>query len=197
MRSAAISQPQMRNRILEVAEELFRAHGYSKTTVADIAKACEMSPANVYRFFESKSALHEAITGVVLQRLEELAQSIARERRPASERLKRLLLETHSFACQQYLKDEKVHEIVVKALDEQWAIIDAHIQRIRLLYNRIIEDGVRDGEFTVRDVEEASECVFNAIWVFCHPQIVAERFAADRGRQATAMGEFLVRALRG
>ncbi len=43
-----------RERILEVAERLFRQIGYQKTTVADIAKELRMSPANVYRFFESK-----------------------------------------------------------------------------------------------------------------------------------------------
>ena len=43
-----------RDRILEVAERLFRQIGYQKTTVGDIAKELRMSPANVYRFFESK-----------------------------------------------------------------------------------------------------------------------------------------------
>ena len=43
-----------RERILVVAERLFREIGYQKTTVADIAKVLRMSPANVYRFFDSK-----------------------------------------------------------------------------------------------------------------------------------------------
>jgi len=43
-----------RERILVVAERLFRQIGYQKTTVADIAKELRMSPANVYRCFDSK-----------------------------------------------------------------------------------------------------------------------------------------------
>src|ERR1700733_6385039 len=50
-----------RERILEVAERLFREIGYQKTTVADIAKMLRMSPANVYRFFDSKKAIHEGV----------------------------------------------------------------------------------------------------------------------------------------
>ena len=46
-----------RERILVVAERLFRQIGYQKTTVADIAKELRMSPANVYRFFDSKKAI--------------------------------------------------------------------------------------------------------------------------------------------
>ena len=46
----------VREQILVTAERLFREIGYQKTTVADIAKALRMSPANVYRFFDSKDA---------------------------------------------------------------------------------------------------------------------------------------------
>ena len=53
-------EPDTRERILEVALRLFREIGYQKTTVADIAKVLRMSPANVYRFFDSKKAIHEA-----------------------------------------------------------------------------------------------------------------------------------------
>src|SRR5262245_2184149 len=48
-----------REKILVVAERLFRQMGYQKTTVADIAKELRMSPANVYRFFDSKKSIHE------------------------------------------------------------------------------------------------------------------------------------------
>ena len=48
-----------------VAERLFREIGYQKTTVADIAKVLRMSPANVYRFFDSKKAIHEGVARAV------------------------------------------------------------------------------------------------------------------------------------
>uniref|UniRef100_UPI0013CDFB04 helix-turn-helix domain-containing protein n=1 Tax=Pseudomonas aeruginosa TaxID=287 RepID=UPI0013CDFB04 len=54
------SETDTRERILVVAERLFRQIGYQKTTVADIAKELRMSPANVYRFFDSKKSIHEA-----------------------------------------------------------------------------------------------------------------------------------------
>ena len=52
-------EPDTRERILVVAERLFRQIGYQKTTVADIAKELRMSPANVYRFFDSKKAIQD------------------------------------------------------------------------------------------------------------------------------------------
>ena len=55
-----------RERILVVAERLFRQLGYQKTTVADIAKELRMSPANVYRFFDSKKAIHEGVARTLM-----------------------------------------------------------------------------------------------------------------------------------
>jgi AcrR family transcriptional regulator len=196
MRNAARTQPDTRDRILQEAERVFRAYGYAKTTVADIAKACAMSPANVYRFFESKAAINEALTGLILKRQEDLALAIAAERRPAGQRLKKLIVEMHRFTCEQYLHESRVHEIVLKAMDEQWSVIDAHIERMRLLYRVVIDDGVRAGEFSGKGVEARGTCVFNAIMPFCHPQLVAEKFAQDGGGQAALMADFLLDALR-
>jgi AcrR family transcriptional regulator len=196
MRSAARTQPETRDRILQEAERVFRAYGYAKTTVADIAKACGMSPANVYRFFESKATINEAITEVMLKRQEDLALGIAAEKRPAAQRLKRLIVEMHRFTCEQYLNESRVHEMVLKAMDEQWSVIDAHIERMRVLYRAVIDDGVRGGEFSGKGVEARGTCVFNAVMPFCHPQLVAEKFAQDQGEQANLMADFLLEALR-
>ena len=58
-----LSQPERDTRlcIVDTAERLFKAIGYQKTTVADIAKTLRMSPANVYRFFDSKKSINEAV----------------------------------------------------------------------------------------------------------------------------------------
>jgi len=196
MRNASITQPHLRDRILAEAERLFRALGYAKTTVADIAGACAMSPANIYRFFASKQDIYEALTELILQRMEAFASNIARERRPATERLRKLLIEFHRMTCEQYVHESKVHEICTKAMAEQWSVIDAHCERMCTILQGIVEDGVHGGEFSGDAIDDRSRCLFNAMVPFWHPQVVAERFADDRGRQAGLMADFLVAVLR-
>ena len=70
------SAPTTRCRILAAAERFFREIGYQKTTVADIAKSLGMSPANVYRFFDSKRSINEAVVARVTQEVQ--AQTAAR-----------------------------------------------------------------------------------------------------------------------
>lgn len=196
MRSASITQPQIKAQILSTAEALFRTYGYGKTTVADIARECGMSPANVYRFFESKKSVNEAITEVILYDVEALAQAIAREQRGAADRLRKLIFEVHGFTCDRLIKDTQVHELCALAMEEQWGVIDAHIHRMRMVVRKIVEEGMASGEFAKADLDFTEACVNNAIIPFCHPTIVAQNFAKDGKRQAVSMAEFLVAALK-
>src|SRR6202047_1850045 len=94
-------------RILVVAERLFRQIGYQKTTVADIAKELRMSPANVYRFFDSKKAIHEGVARTLMGGVEDAAQAIATRREPAASRLRELMTAIHRMNCERYLGDSK------------------------------------------------------------------------------------------
>ena len=105
-----------RERILVVAERLFREIGYQKTTVADIAKVLKMSPANVYRFFDSKRAIHEAVACRLMGEVEQASQVIAaRKRKGAEARLRELLTTIHRMNSDRYVADSKMHEMVAVA----------------------------------------------------------------------------------
>jgi AcrR family transcriptional regulator len=51
----------IRQQIMDAADAHFARFGYGKTTVADLAKAIGFSKAYIYKFFESKQAIGEAI----------------------------------------------------------------------------------------------------------------------------------------
>src|SRR5271156_433804 len=82
-----------RQQIALAAIQMFRQYGYTKTTVSDIAKACSMSPANIYRFFPSKDAIIEEIAREYMSQKEQLAREISRRPGTASERLEAFAVE--------------------------------------------------------------------------------------------------------
>src|SRR4030088_1870627 len=119
-----------RGRILVVAERLFREIGYQKTTVADIAKVLRMSPANVYRFFDSKKAIHEGVARGLMGGVEQAAQTIACQAGPAAARLRELMTSIHHMNAERYVDDSKMHEMVAIAMEEDWDVCAAHMERI-------------------------------------------------------------------
>src|SRR3546814_14696501 len=51
----------IRDQIIEAAHDHFSHYGYGKTTVSDLAKHIGFSKAYIYKFFDSKQAIGEAI----------------------------------------------------------------------------------------------------------------------------------------
>jgi AcrR family transcriptional regulator len=163
-----------RERILVVAERLFRELGYQKTTVGDIAKALHMSPANVYRFFDSKKAIHEGVARVLMGEVEVVANAILAKPGPATPRLRELLTTIHRMNSERYVGDSKLHEMVEIAMEESWEVCVAHMQTIVDAIGGVIAQGAASGEFDVTDVPLAAMCTCQAMLGYFHPQMIAQ-----------------------
>jgi AcrR family transcriptional regulator len=185
-----------RTRILDGAERLFRHYGYTKTTVADIARELGMSPANVYRFFPSKAAIHEALAERMVAEKEVATLKIARLPISASERLRTFVVEINKAVIATMLEDKKVHEMVTVALEEQWDVIERHLDRMTGILGIIIKDGMASGEFVTRDVDTAARCFAASVISACHPQVVAQCIAKPNRATPEELAEFAIRALK-
>lgn len=187
-------EPDTRDRILVVAERLFREIGYQKTTVADIAKVLRMSPANVYRFFDSKKSIHEGVARALMGEVEVEAQRIADSPGPAASRLRELMKTVHRMNSERYVGDSKLHEMVAIAMEEDWEVCNAHIMLITQTLGSVIAQGVVTGEFEVADLEQAALCCCTGMIRFFHPQMIAQ-CATKPGPTIDQMIDFLLAGL--
>jgi AcrR family transcriptional regulator len=183
-----------RDRILVAAERLFREIGYKKTNVADIAKVLRMSPANVYRFFDSKKAIHEGVARHLMGEVEDAAQHIAAGHGPVAQKLRELLSSIHRMNCERYIGDSKLHAMVAIAMEESWDVCVAHMERITGTIAEVIAEGAAKGEFHAPDVPLAAMCSCSAMMRFFHPQMIAQ--CADKpGPTLDQMIDFVLAGL--
>lgn len=188
-----------RARIIETADGLFRRLGFAKTAVADIAAELDMSPANVYRFFSSKNAIVEAICQRCLSELDERMWAAARSRASAAARLERLFIDIYTYHKDNLISEKRVHDIVLVAMENNWAAIDAHVQMMCNVIEMIVRDGVESGELEPVDPRETAELIKRSMLHYCHPLMVAEalreRDEATVEKDARASVRFLIRAI--
>ena len=184
----------VRERILVTAERLFREIGYQKTTVADIAKVLHMSPANVYRFFDSKKSINAGVARRLMGQVEEASQSIAARRQGAAEKLRELLTTVHRMNSDRYVADSKMHDMVAVAMEENWDVCQKHIDWLIRVTADVIGDGVASGEFYTPDIGGAALCVLTAMLRFIHPQFIAE-FADKPTATLDQMIDFVISGL--
>ncbi len=191
-----VNQPERdtRQSIVDTAERFFRDIGYQKTTVADIAKSLRMSPANVYRFFDSKKSINEAVLARFKGELEESLSLIIAEPRPAGARLRDMLLTSHRINQARFADQQRMQEMVCAAMEESWDAILGHIERFDALLSRVVAEGVATGEFRAIDPVAATQCIRTAMIRFQHPLLMAQ---CERipGPSAEEMIAFIMAAL--
>ncbi|QPC94282.1 TetR family transcriptional regulator [Mesorhizobium sp. INR15] len=183
-------------RILDCAERLFRHYGYGKTNVADIARELGMSPANIYRFFASKVEIHQAVCGRMLGASYKMAYEISRLPISAEERLRKYVHAQYKMTMEVMLDEQKVHEMVIVALERDWSVIDKHVDSIHDLFADVIRDGIAAGEFVDQDPVTASRCFGAATVILCHPQMVAQCLAKTNRAMPDDLIDYAIKALK-
>jgi len=186
-----------RSRIMETAEALFRRIGFAKTAVADIAAELGMSPANVYRFFPSKNAIVESICRRCLGELEAKAWEVARSRGSAAARLERLFLGILAYHKENLLEEQRVHEMVEAAIEQNWEAIQKHKQVLCTVVELIVRDGIAAGELEPVDPPETARLLVRSLVHFCNPLLVASGLRAgdDLEAETRTTIRFLLRAI--
>jgi len=189
------TETDIRERILITTERLFREVGYQKTTVADIAKTLRMSPANVYRFFDSKRSITAGVVSRQMGDVDAALQIIAGEPRSATARLRDMLITIFRMNSERFAGDSKMHEMVAVAMEENWDVCQAHIEKIIAVTARVVGDGMQSGEFRAGDSTVAALCVLTSMLRYIHPQLIAQ-FADKPSATHEQLMDFVITALR-
>jgi len=190
-----------RRRIEDTAEKLFRSMGYQKTAVADIARELGMSPANVYRFFPSKSAINEAIAKRMLDGVQEELWAIARGAGSPAERLAVLLRTLHERHVGLFFSERRLHDMVTAAMAEHWGVVEQFIHATTTAIRHVVMDGIAAGDFARLDPDATARTIKQATLAFMHPVMIAECVSrvgseAEMAADLEAMTVMLLRGLR-
>ncbi len=167
-----------KRQILEVAERLFDYYGFQKTSMADIARDCAMSPANIYRFFDGKDEILAEIANNVFRDVEEKLREVLRAPgMSAAQKLEAFIvanLRHLDMICTCHAKiDEALEYMKGKKPD----VFKRHIETKRSMLAEILAEGNRNEEFEVEDIIGTAGLVLNSTflckcqWVDSYPSI--------------------------
>ena len=161
-------------RILEAAEDALRRYGPAKANVVDVARALGVSHGSVYRHFESKAALRDAVTDRWLARIGAPLEKIAAEDGPASDRLRRWLIKLSKAKRKKALDDPELFATYMALVTNAREVVDRHVDHLVAQIARIIRDGIERDEFSVDDPEAAARAIFDATTRFHNPAFASQ-----------------------
>jgi AcrR family transcriptional regulator len=163
-----------RERILEAAEDALRRYGPAKANVVDVARALGVSHGSVYRHFESKAALRDAVTDRWLARIGNPLEKIASENGPAADRLHRWLVKLSKAKRKKTLDDPELFATYIALAGQAREVVDRHVDHLVGQIVRILADGNESGEFAVEDPDKTARAIFDATSRFHNPAFASQ-----------------------
>lgn len=164
----------IRDQIVAAANEHFSQYGYSKTTVSDLAKAIGFSKAYIYKFFDSKQAIGEAICANCLAEIvANVEHAINVDGISSTERFRRLVKTLISTGVSLFFNDRKLYDIAAFAASESWPSSQVYDVQIKRFISQIVRDGRESGEFERKTpLDETVDSIHLALRPFVNPLLL-------------------------
>jgi len=149
-------------------------YGYGKTTVSDLAKAIGFSKAYIYKFFESKQAIGEAIcTNCLTEIVTAVEQAINVDGISPTERFRRLVKTLIATGVSLFFNDRKLYDIAAFSASERWPSSQVYDARIKSFVLQIVREGRELGEFERKTpLDETVEAIHLALRPFINPLLL-------------------------
>lgn len=152
-----------RQKLVEVARELFARNGLDATTMNDIAVASKKGRRTLYTYFRNKEEIYDAVIEGEMERLSERMDEVAGRNVPPGEKIMTLLY-THLDMIKEtvsrngnlraeFFRNIWLVEKVRRAFDEEEKDI----------LQRVLDEGCRQGIFHVENTRFTAEIIHYAL----------------------------------
>jgi AcrR family transcriptional regulator len=173
----------VRDQIVEAAEEHFSRYGYEKTTVSDLARAIGFSKAYIYKFFDSKQAIGEAICSKTLSAIVAAVDEAVAGATTPTEKIRRMFNTLTTTSVSLFFNDRKLYDIAASAAGEGWPSARAYAQRIRQIVTEILREGRETGEFERKTpLDETAHAIYLVLQPYANPLLLQHNL--DRAEDA-------------
>lgn len=162
-----------RAHLLDLVEELIRKRGAASVTLTELAAEAGMSPANIYRFFQNKEALYEAVAerwfAPKLRIMEEVIES------DASARDKLIAFFGRRFALMRdnFLAEPKLFLAYIELGNEHEEQVQGYLDLGDHYLAMIVAQAMDEGHFEGLSVDHMVSLLNISFNLFINPRMIA------------------------
>jgi AcrR family transcriptional regulator len=183
--------------ILDKAFLRFGRFGFGKTTMAEIAKDCDMSAGNLYRYFDNKKEIAAGCAQRCMQQKLELVRKILRDANLSPDKkLQRFALDILEYMHQQFSDQPALMEMVDFVSRERWDIVAHYMEQEKSLLSEILSEGNRSGKYNVSNVLETAQWVQASLIKFIAPRYMDAFSLEELRKEASGVTTLLIAGLK-
>ena len=163
-----------RLRIIAAADRMIQDRGAISFTMSDLATAVGMSPSNLYRFFENKDALAEAMAGEWFAELLVIMEELVSADMPVEEKLYQFFAKRVVIKRARYEDDPELFESYMELGNEHFDVIKGYVDLADHYMASILAEAMEKGYFKGLELDAVVSLVNTMMQPFCNPQLMMQ-----------------------
>jgi len=179
--------------ILNATEEIIRRFGPDKANITDVAKLLKVSHAAIYRYYNGKTDLWNAVTERWLTRLHAPSNNILKEDSPADVKLSNLLESFVEAKHHSAINDPEMFANYIKLAQRSMEVIKKGIEEGINSIEKVIVQGITEGIFFTESPYQEARSVYLATSIFIHPNTFED---PDRKQNIESVINLLIKGLK-
>ncbi|MCW1383108.1 TetR family transcriptional regulator [Novosphingobium sp. KCTC 2891] len=167
MRRAQTDIEAERERLVEIATALIEERGSTALTMQEVAIRAGMSPANVYRYFESKEALLEALAEYWFRPKVQAMEDVVASDLPARRKMYEFFARRFTMMRRHYEADPVAFQTYIEIGNEHFEQVRSYVDLADHYLGVIIGEAMGEGHFTDLGIDETISLVNQMVAPYC------------------------------
>lgn len=172
-----------REKLIQTAEVIIRERGAISFTITDLAAEAGMSQSNVYRFFENKDALAEAMAGRWFGELITIIEDLVEADMPAKQKLYEFFARRLAIKRTRFEEDPDLFRSYMELGNEHFEVIRGYVDLTDHYMAMILAEAMEEGYFEGLELDQIVSLVNTMVQPFCNPKLMMDMMhLADEDR---------------
>jgi len=158
--------------LLAVVDDLVRKRGSVGISMTDLAAAAGMSPSNLYRFFDNKEALLEAVAERFFAEKVRIMVEVAESDLPVRDKMYQYFARRYLAIVEQYEAEPDLLKSYLEIGQQYFEVVRGYVDLGDHYLSIIVAEAMEQGYFEGLSIDEAVSLINQMVQCYTNPDIL-------------------------
>lgn len=161
-----------REQLLEVVDDLVRKRGSADISMTDLAAAAGMSPSNLYRFFENREALLEAVAERFFAEKVKIMEEVTAAELPIRDKMFQYFGRRFELMVQQYEAEPDLLKSYLEIGQQHFEVVRGYVDLGDHYLALIVAEAMEQGYFEGLSIDETVSLINQMLQCYTNPEAI-------------------------
>lgn len=161
-----------REQLLEVVDDLVRKRGSADISMTDLAAAAGMSPSNLYRFFENREALLEAVAERFFAEKVKIMEEVTAADLPIRNKMFQYFGRRFELMVQQYEAEPDLLKSYLEIGQQHFEVVRGYVDLGDHYLALIVAEAMEQGYFEGLSIDETVSLINQMMQCYTNPEAI-------------------------